>query len=196
MNPQFINLTRFDATSEEIRYVFGPETIMNFSQLIIFPNFTDGVSSPWSVFKEGRYFSGIRYNGTLNVLAGQKGSLLVSVSNNTYFKDIVHEINITIDSAGSLAFFLRDSSGYSVIHCCVINNTFSENSLGPYNSINIVKAKSNVTFWQDLYKGVYYASDTQATLGLNEAEESLITVHDCQFAIEGTFKKSSSIISN
>lgn len=105
-------------------------------------------------------------------------------------------LNVTIEEKGKLAFFTRSNTGYSMIHCCIINNYFKKNSVGGFNSINTIGMNSNITFWQDWYWGKYYSADKDTTFGLNTVDSSLVTVHNMWFNVTAEYKKSSSFIMN
>lgn len=79
-----------------------------------------------------------------------------------------------------------------MVHCCVINNYFDPLSCGAFNAIGKIDRASNVTFWQDWFWGLYYSASAKATLGLNQVENSLVTVHQVQVNVMGAFRASAS----
>ena len=84
-----------------------------------------------------------------------------------------------------------------MIHCCSINQQFVKGmSKGAFNSINSIESKSNVTFWNDQFYGNYYSNDKYTTLGLNDVQKSIVTVHDVEIAVGGEYGASSSLLMN
>lgn len=121
-DPHLRIVDNFDATSIGHRYVFGPEVQLNFSQINITESLAILEPGTWSLFKQGRVFSNIHFYGRLVMAPHSKGSLLILNGNNTVFQAIVQHISINVGPKANLAFFSQRNLGYSLIHCCKINN--------------------------------------------------------------------------